>query len=66
MSSEESNWQSHRGGQCPLPAETKIQVRYRNGVVSDTIQAGQRRWELWRELGETDWDILAWRRDKGV
>jgi hypothetical protein len=65
MRDDESGWQMHRGNICPVPTETKIQVRYRNGAVSDTIPAGQRRWEKWRDLGETDWDIVAWRRDTG-
>lgn len=39
----------------------KVLVRYRNGQESDAIEARERRWEAWpREVGETDWDIVAW------
>jgi hypothetical protein len=60
--SEDNGWQHHRGRSCPVPPETKVQVRYRNGEVSDTFMARERRWEAWpRDMGETDWDIIAWR-----
>jgi hypothetical protein len=65
MNHEQSGWQSHRGGSCPVAPDTKVQVRYRNGVVSDTIPASQRRWEAWRDLGDTDWDIVQWRSANG-
>ena len=55
---------SHRGGQCPVPPETKVDVRYRNGMVTESIKARERRWEAWRELGDSDWDIVAWRMAK--
>lgn len=57
-----AEWNTHRGGPCPVSAQTKVEVRYRNGSVSDELEAGKRRWEAWpADVGESDWDIVAWR-----
>ena len=54
-------WNDHSGGPFPLAAESKVIVRYRNGVESAEITAKERRWESWpRSLGDSDWDIVAW------
>lgn len=58
-------WTSHRGGPCPLPPQQKIIVRYRNDMVSEAIEARQRRWVAWgAEIGDSDWDIVAWKLDE--
>ena len=52
---------AHDGGPMPVPPETKVRVRYRNGSESRTIYARQRRWAAWpTEIRESDWDIVAW------
>jgi hypothetical protein len=54
-------WNDHQGGPCPLAAERKVIVRYRNGVESPELAARERRWESWpRDVGDSDWDIVAW------
>jgi hypothetical protein len=55
-------WKAHNGGPMPAPAGQAVQVRYRNGLIVDVEKAEQRRWNSWgEELGESDWDIVAWR-----
>jgi hypothetical protein len=45
-----------------VPVDQKIWVRYRNGVESDVVAARERRGEAWPvEIGESEWDIIAWR-----
>lgn len=29
----ELGWKRHRGGKCPVPISTQIEVRYRNGLI---------------------------------
>jgi hypothetical protein len=58
---EPTSWNVHRGGPCPVPSLTKVQVRYRNCEVSEVVEAGKRRWEAWPDIGESEWDIVAWR-----
>jgi len=29
----ELGWKRHRGGKCPVPVSTKIEVRYRDGLI---------------------------------
>ena len=61
-----SNWFTHDGRACPVQPDQKVQVRYRNGVESDVILARERRWEAWpSEVGESDWEIVAWRAETG-
>ena len=59
---EDDCWNEHRGGTCPVAAERKVVVRYRNGIQSPEIVARERRWEAWPvSFGDSDWDIVAWR-----
>jgi hypothetical protein len=59
---EDEAWSDHRGGPCPVGGDKKIVVRYRNGIQSPEIAARERRWEAWpRDIGDSDWDIVAWR-----
>lgn len=57
-----SRWTQHAGEPCPVLPDAKVRVRYRNAAESDVILAKERRWEAWPpEIGESDWDIVAWR-----
>lgn len=52
---------AHDGGPMPVGPETKVRVRYRNGLETPTIYARQRRWTAWPdERGTSDWDIVGW------
>lgn len=56
-------WATHEGGSVPVAPDVLVEVRYRIGVVSDPVPAKQRRWESWpADVGQTDWDIVQWRR----
>ena len=58
----DETWTDHSGGPCPIPSDRKVVVRYRNGVQSPQITARERRWGAWpSDIGNTDWDIVAWR-----
>ncbi len=55
-------WTEHRGGEMPATSDRPIHVRYRNGAISETILARQRRWNAWpADVGDSDWDIVAWK-----
>jgi hypothetical protein len=55
-------WFNHSGGPSPLGAKTVVIVRYRCGAGSKPIEAGTHRWQSWpSEIGETAFDIVAWR-----
>lgn len=59
---EQEGWSKHRGGACPVAPDQKVVVRYRNGDLSPKITARERRWEVWpRDIGDSDWDIVAWK-----
>lgn len=57
MSAPENDWIEHSGGECPLPPETRVQVRYRDGeteilprasCVIDTLGG-----DWWKHEGES-------------
>lgn len=51
-------WVTWKGGERPLPAATRIMIRFRNGVESNrSIRAGECPWEH----GPVDGDIVAYR-----
>lgn len=59
----ELGWKRHRGGKCPVPLSTKIEVRYRNGliithVVNEFI-ADTCIWMYMKEVSRSD--IMAYR-----
>ena len=58
------SWELHTGRHCPVSPETKVDIRYRNGTLDEGILARQRRWELWRDIGETGFDIVDWQRSQ--
>lgn len=63
---EQVEWMPHEGGPMPARADNLVEVTYRNGVISEPVPAKQRRWEAWpQDVGETDWDIIAWRGASG-
>lgn len=55
MSDDESNWRPNPERK-PRRPDVLVIVKYRNGVVSEPLLTGQRRWEPW-PFGQTDWDI---------
>ena len=54
-------WREHSGGDCPVQPKDQIIVRFRNDQESGPGPASDWRWQRW-SIGETDWDIVAWRR----
>ncbi|ARR53462.1 hypothetical protein HY78_08510 [Rhizorhabdus wittichii DC-6] len=58
-------WIAHDGGECPLPYETLIHVRFRNGIEDRKAHfagfwaTGLR--DAWRHQGPRDWHIVAYR-----
>lgn len=53
----ERGWIEHGGGDCPLPYETLVHLRFRSGMVEDkACFAG-----FWRTSGQRNW----WRRRTG-
>jgi hypothetical protein len=55
----------HYGGPATLNPHDLVIVRYRNGEVYGPVECGKRRWKAWpSEIGESDWDIVAWREAK--
>jgi len=34
LTKAELGWETHRGGKCPVPISTKIEVRYRDGRLA--------------------------------
>jgi hypothetical protein len=55
-------WLVHDGGDVPVRAHVEVQVRFRNGQVSEPVYAAKRRWKAWpADIGDSDWDIVAWR-----
>ena len=66
MKGDRLQWTKHLGGPCPVSSQTKVQVRYRNGAVCDDVEASKQRWEAWpADVGESEWDIVAWRLAAG-
>lgn len=54
-----TTWQPWAGGECPVPADTIVKYRMRDG--SDSEDFGTRAADLnWVHLGE-DWDIISFR-----
>lgn len=51
-----SNWLSHHDGECPVPPETVVEVRLRNGQSRPISPARRFRWEHY-----DDFDIIAYR-----
>ncbi len=57
----QSDWIEWEGGKCPVPDQTRVSVRFRNGSIDYADYAGIWSWE-WR-LGPTPnaGDIIAYR-----
>jgi hypothetical protein len=55
-----TDWRKHDGRAMPVPPETMVLIRYRNGIEKGPIQAKARRWEAHPTIGRTDWDIVSW------
>lgn len=52
-------WHEWGGGKCPVRAETRVEIKGRNGAI-DIGQAGKFRWM--HDLGtDTEYDIVAYR-----
>jgi len=49
----------HDGTECPLPPDTMVVARYRDGRVSKAFMAKRRRWVSWSEPASSD--IVAYR-----
>ena len=58
---DEAEWRKHRGGKCPVEGKAFVELRFRNGREHGRSKASDWRWETWPD-GESDWDIVAWRR----
>ena len=59
----ESGWLDHYGGPAPVVAKTHVILRYRCGTLSQPVEAGSHRWQSWpADMGESAFDIVAWRR----
>lgn len=56
---KQSKFVRHRGGKMPVPARTKIEVRYRNGETS-SCEAGDNHSHAWDHSGHSR-DIMAYR-----
>ena len=60
---KESNWLKHEGGPAPVISKTLVVLRYRCGLLSQPVEAGSHRWQGWpTDMGESAFDIVAWRR----
>lgn len=53
-----TNWIEWHGGECPVPAGTKVDVKFRDGKQSTNL-AG--RWNYCWENEGGHWDIIAYR-----
>lgn len=53
-------WLEWRGGECPVPARTEVEVRFRNGETRRSCRPTDRNWGY---IGRpsSDWDIVAYR-----
>lgn len=54
-----SDWIEWNGGGCPVPPETQVEVRLRNGHKPDIGKAGMRKWG--RVNGSHGSEIVAYR-----
>lgn len=53
-------------GPCPVPDETLVMLRYRNGWIVGPVQAGKRRWARFpKQQSPLPGDIVAWRYAPG-
>lgn len=59
----ELGWKRHRGGKCPVPLSTKIEVRYRNGLIlTQEVNEITSKPRLWMHMeGSGVYDIMAYR-----
>ena len=59
----ELGWKRHRGGKCPVPISTKIEVRYRNGLIlTKEVNGIMEEPVIWMHMKGTSWcDIMAYR-----
>ena len=59
----EPGWLKHEGGLAPVVPKTLVVLRYRCGTRSRPVEAGSHRWQSWpADMGESAFDIVAWRR----
>ena len=57
------SWLDHEGGPAPVVAKTRVVLRYRCGLLSQPVEAASHRWQSWPvDMGESAFDIVAWRR----
>jgi hypothetical protein len=56
-----AGWLPHDGGDCPVPADSRPQVMYRDGAISSlNYRAGQRIWGHSPSGRPCHYDILAY------
>ena len=59
----EFGWLDHDGGPAPVVAKMRVVLRYRCGLLSQPVEAASHRWQSWPvDMGESAFDIVAWRR----
>ena len=59
----ELRWLDHHGGPAPVVPKTLVVLRYRCGTLSQPVETGSHRWQSWPpDMGESAFDIVAWRR----
>ena len=59
----EPGWLNHEGGPAPVAPKRLVVLRYRGGALSQPVEAGTHRWQRWpADMGESAFDIVAWRR----
>jgi hypothetical protein len=47
-----AEWIENKGNDCPVPHETRVEVKFDNGETSDTPSAGS--WAWGRRIGDND------------
>lgn len=59
----ELGWKRHRGGKCPVPIYTKIEVRYRNGLIlTHEVKGIIAKPSIWAHMKKAnEYNIMAYR-----
>ena len=55
-------WNTHHGGECPVPRTETVTIRFRNGDVHGPYPASRWRWRAWDRSNDYAYDITEWRR----